>query len=95
MVPVLAFSQYGKTKFTYREAPKAGEIIAVSGIALVAMSATGLFYRDNKTNTLSKTVGYVGGAMIFAGVVIDLSGKDNRRFKFKKKGKYNRIRIKF
>lgn len=71
-----------KTVYNYRPAPQTGEWMGIAGIGLMALSATVL------QNDVAKAAGYVGGAMVSAGVVIDLNGGDKRKkvkIKFKRR----------
>ena len=93
LLPLLGAAQQ-KTKFTYREPPKTGEIFALAGIALVAITATGLMHNTSINPTLPKVIGVVGGCLIFTGVVIDLNGKGSS-IRYKRKGNKRSIRVRF
>jgi hypothetical protein len=81
-VPLLLSAQYRhKETFKYRPAPKAGEWIAICGTGLLALSAT-VLHTECKP-LVGKTVGYIGGAMCFAGVVIDFGSIGKSKYKLK------------
>ena len=82
LVPMLLSAQQRKQAYNYRPAPEKGELMCISGLAMIALSYT-LQYTDVNQN-IAKTVGYAGGAMVSAGVVIDIGGR----------GKTNRGRVK-
>ena len=72
LLPMLLSAQQRKPMYNYRPAPAKGEWMCISGLAMIALSYT-LQYTDIN-QTLAKTVGYAGGAIVSAGVVIDIGG---------------------
>jgi peptidoglycan/LPS O-acetylase OafA/YrhL len=78
LFPLLAFSQ---PKYSYRPAPRKGEIAAITGIVLVAVAASPLAYNNRTSPSVSRVMAGVGGAAICAGVVVDL-GKGKKRVRW-------------
>jgi len=85
ILPLMVFSQKPQ-KYTYRPAPQTGEWMCIAGVGMIALSAI--------VPKVSKNVGYIGGTMLSAGVVIDISGNKNTRRK-SSKTKHRKFKIRF
>jgi hypothetical protein len=81
LLPVFAFSQ-SPQRYSYRPAPKKGEATVIAGVILVVVAASPLVYNARTSPSVPRIVAGVGGAMMCAGVAIDLG-----------KGKGKKVRL--